>query len=400
MFPGADDMVAKSDDLFTEEGRAAYLRRQALVAEFGQAMRSDRSMAAILQDAAEKAADGMLACCSKVIEYRPESGDGIVRAAKGWQTDIVDRHVVPATMDTPFGHSVLTREPLHVADLRSDPRFVVSDLLRDHGIVSLLNVPIMRAPDEPYGTLEVDAEQPRNFAPDGVLFLLAFSHLIGAAIARRAAEVGEAAAKMAAIVVAERDTMLRELQHRMNNNLTMLAGMLSMEARRSDSDVAREALEKAVSHIQAVAEANRQLDADALRGAVDLGTYLPTLCANLLKPEGVHCAVHSDIDVKVAPERAIPIGLVVNEAIINACKYAFPDGRGTIRVTVQHGGRDGWAAVAVVDDGIGVPEDAHLRRGSGSDIMNALASQLGGVIAHEHAPGGGTRVELRFPVEA
>lgn len=393
-------MVAKSDDLFTEEGRTAYLRRQALVAEFGQSMRSDRSMAAILHDAVEKAADGMQTCCSRVVEYRPETGDGIVRAAHGWRRDIVDSHVIPATADTPFGHSVRTREPLHVADLRADPRFVVSDLLREQGIVSLLNVPIMRAADEPYGTLEVDADEPRSFPPDGVLFLLAFSHLIGAALARRAAEVGEAAAKMAAMVVAERDTMLREMQHRMNNNLTMLAGMLSMEARRSDSEIAREALEKAVSHIQAVAEANRQLDADALRGAVDLGTYLPTLCANLLKPEGVDCSVHSEIDVKVAPERAIPVGLVINEAIINACKYAFTEGKGTIRVTVEAGGRDGWAAVAVTDDGIGLPRDADLAKGSGSDIMNALARQLGGEIVRSSKPGSGTRVELRFPIEA
>src|SRR3712207_7556793 len=57
----------------SEAGRAAYLRRKALVAEFGQSMRLDRSMAEILQDAVEKAAVGMEVCCSSVIEYRPDS---------------------------------------------------------------------------------------------------------------------------------------------------------------------------------------------------------------------------------------------------------------------------------------------------------------------------------------
>lgn len=362
-------------------------------------MRLDRSIDEILRDAVERAAAGMEVCCSTLIEYRPETNDGIVRASKGFRGDIVNRHVIPATIETPFGYSVQTREPLHVADIRSDPRFVANDLLQDHGVVSLLNVPIMRAPDEPYGTIEVDAEERRDFPPDGVLFLLAFSHLIGAAIARRAAEVSEAAAKTAAIVIAERDSMLRELQHRMNNNLTMLAGMLSMEARRSNSEVARTALEKAVAHIQAIAEANRQLDSNALRGAVNLGTYLPTLCANLLKPEAVTCKVHSEIEVRVVPERAIPISLVVNEAIVNACKYAFPYNAGHIRVTVEAGDRDGWAVVAVSDDGVGLPADVDRRRGSGADIMDALARQLGGSIERKSSPGEGTRIELRFPLE-
>ena len=98
---------------------------------------------------------------TKVLRYRPDSGDLLIVAGVGWKPGVVGTETLPIDSASPPGRSIQTAAPVIIEDLPNDPEYRVSPLLRDHGIVSVLNVPVM-IDGKNWGVLEVDAEEPRS----------------------------------------------------------------------------------------------------------------------------------------------------------------------------------------------------------------------------------------------
>jgi len=97
--------------------------------------------------------------------------------------------------------------------------------------------------------------------------------------------------------------------------------------------------------------------------------------------------------VMVSIDHAAPLGMIVNELVTNAIKYAYPDGRGTIRVDLE--ALDAEALLSIADEGAGLPDDWEARTQSlGMRVVNALVRQVGGTLKVE--TGAGTRFEIRF----
>ncbi|MFW5661988.1 MAG: sensor histidine kinase, partial [Oceanicaulis sp.] len=198
-------------------------------------------------------------------------------------------------------------------------------------------------------------------------------------------------------VVEQRGALLREIHHRVKNNLQIIVSLLNLQAGRLEDEGARAALYEARRRINALALVHRSLyEAEDLR-FVQMRSFLEQLVANLADvsrdDRKIETVVESD-DIAFPPDQAAPLALFITEAITNAYKHAFTD-RTTGRITVHLTCTDGDCLVAVTDDGVGVSES--MRPGTGSSLMRAFATQLGGVVQDGPAEGGGHRAALRFP---
>jgi len=218
-----------------------------------------------------------------------------------------------------------------------------------------------------------------------------------------------------------RQLLLQEFHHRMRNDLQSLSALLLLRARGAASSAAADGLREAAEHARALSRVHRRLapespgyEDDPAR--VNTHDLVRGLCHDLevtqaaggLRPVALDASAEAHM---IEAERAVHLGLVLNELVTNALKYAFPDERpGTVRIRFA---RDGEEFVLVVtDDGVGVGD--HLAEhasdrtaaagngggGLGTRILQALAAQLRGTIVRRPADGAGTEVELRFPAAA
>jgi two-component sensor histidine kinase len=198
--------------------------------------------------------------------------------------------------------------------------------------------------------------------------------------------------------IADRDLFLAEFDHRMKNNFAIVAGLLDMQARRAEHPATAAALETARMRVESIAQAHRHLYRGSDQpGAVEMGDYLHQLCGALSEALFLSGKVTLVCDIaatQLPRDRAVSIGLVINELVTNAAKHAFA-GRetGRIEVTLRaHAG--GWTLV-VTDNGVGLPAAPAPRGSLGTRLIDAFARQAGGQLRTESGSGG-TRVTLEL----
>jgi len=199
--------------------------------------------------------------------------------------------------------------------------------------------------------------------------------------------------------LADRELLFRELQHRVKNNLQVISSLLRLYASRAATEAERATFEDLEARVMAIALLHDGLAARP-DGGVDVRRYLLGVVDAVSRAHGrreVDVSVVVD-DLSVAPEMAVPIGLLVNELVTNAYKHAFPGTRaGTIEVALRSEGAT--CELEVVDDGVGfgpsVPASA-ARGHLGMLIARSLATQLGGALEHLGAKGR-TCMRVSFP---
>jgi two-component sensor histidine kinase len=193
--------------------------------------------------------------------------------------------------------------------------------------------------------------------------------------------------------------LMQELTHRVKNSLQLIASMVGIEARGHKSGEGKAALERVSHRINALGQLYSQLSKADTVEAVDAASYLDELCRDLIasvhKEGGTSIVLKTDIESELLPtDRAITIGLMVNELVTNAVKYAFPDDtKGMVLVTLKRA--PGELRLTVSDDGKGID----LRRadsGLGGRLIEGFAQQLGGKLERESGSKG-TIVRLTLP---
>ncbi len=189
------------------------VRRHALVASFGRrALDLGLDLDALLAAAAAHAAAGLGVERAKVLQHRPDAGDLLVRAGVGWLPGVVGRATLPAGAASPPGRAFQTGAAVMVEDISGVEDFEWSDLLRGHGVISLVNVPVRLPGGAVWGVLEADCEAPRRFRREHAHFLLSLAELLGAAIRRLEAEAELRDARgRAEACAAERTAVLDQL---------------------------------------------------------------------------------------------------------------------------------------------------------------------------------------------
>ena len=330
----------------------------------------------------------------KILRYRPDQGDLLIEAGVGWKPGVVghvsfgaDRHSAP-------GRSLQTGSPVVVEDIRNDPEYRYADVLREHGIVSVCNVPIF-VTGKHWGVLEVDCEEKTSFEEFDVDSLSVFANIVGLSVAQREAQTDAlGAAGDISATRAQTEILLRELQHRMKNNLQVIVSFLALQRRQSTSEEARERIAAVMDRVLAIGLAHDQLSFKDSASSVDMHDYLKALCANI-DPRRPHIAIELVVEQASIPlDRAVPVGLIVNELVTNSIKYAFDDEGGIITVTLSIDESIGEATLSVRDNGRGM---GGARPGAfGLRLVESLASQLGGRYAHDEVEKG-TQTTVTFP---
>lgn len=198
----------------------------------------------------------------------------------------------------------------------------------------------------------------------------------------------------------EKEAMLKEIHHRVKNNLQVVSSLLSLQAARVTHPVATDVLAESQNRVRAMALVHETLYRSDDLARVDLSRYLGELCGYLFRSYGVDSArVRLELDVEpvsVSLDKTIPCGLLVNEIVSNSLKHAFPGAR-TGGVTVRAGTRaDGRLTLTLADDGVGLPADVVVDQtpSLGLQLVNILTEQLGGHLAVERSPG--TRFTVSF----
>ncbi len=200
----------------------------------------------------------------------------------------------------------------------------------------------------------------------------------------------------------QKDTLLRELQHRVKNNLQMITALIRLEARTIADDSSIPAFERLAGRVNALALLYHSLSEGALAETVDLGVYLSEIASAVMKAHAVE-GIRLDLKVDAWPVSinvAMPTGLVVNELLTNALKHAF-DGRDTGTITLRSLVDETGCRVTIADDGVGMaqgaiwPEPGRL----GALIVESLRENAKARVTMETAPGKGVRVTILFARE-
>jgi two-component sensor histidine kinase len=331
----------------------------------------------------------------KVMCYRPDKGDLLCVAGVGWKPGVVGQATFALDNASPPGRAMQTAAPVIIEDLPNDTEFRMSPVLREHGIVSVLNVPV-RIDGRTWGVLEVDAEEPRTFYESDVIFLTTMANILGIALLRQ--ETERKAAEAAAEHAREKsfaEVVLREFQHRVKNNLQTIISFLALQRRHASPDD-RDRFVSVMERVHAIALAQDQLSFEAGVSNVEFGDYLRALCANIdPQREKVTIEVETDRGVLLPLDRAVAAGLIVNELVTNSLKYAFDENGGAVRVIFTMSPELGEACLCVEDNGRGMGPPR--KGGLGLQLIEAFTNQLDGQIEQEPVEKG-TRTCVRFPL--
>ena len=204
------------------------------------------------------------------------------------------------------------------------------------------------------------------------------------------------------------EALLRDVSHRVGNNLAMVSALLSVQSRQSREPVVRTALQQAQARIQAIAAGQRRLRLDLDTDEIDARPYMEDLLAEIGKAvEGRPIEMALVMDAIRLPGRdAVSFVVIVNELVTNAIKHAFPDGMsGKIVIRFEETLSEGAPALAlsVQDDGIGMPAETEAK-GLGQTVLASLLRSMQATMTSEplDATGArpGTRITLIFPERA
>ena len=205
-----------------------------------------------------------------------------------------------------------------------------------------------------------------------------------------------------AALAAEREVLLREVNHRVGNSLQIIASLLHLQASSSADDDVKAALINAMGRVAAVAQVHRRLYTSHDLKSVLLNQYLDALLDDLRRStegERMSRLTLKAEPIEIDPDRAVAIGIIVNELVMNAVKYAYTDCAGPIDVELHGEGVE--LVLSIADSGIGLDAASGIDRdprstGMGRRIVSAMATKLEANVERDpnHA---GTKIVLRFP---
>lgn len=275
--------------------------------------------------------------------------------------------------------------PVAVVDVQSDPRYLAKEMAAREGLRALLSVPLI-VRERVIGVFNCYKDRPHRFTDAETKLFTTLANQTALAI------------ENANLVV--RSAVVREMHHRVKNNLQTVAMLLRLQLRDGREVSGREVLTETISRILSIAAVHEILSVEGFR-LVNLRQLLERVTQNVtqtMTAPALHLAVavHGE-DIYLNSHQATSLALVVNELLQNAIEHAFPD-RSEGRIEIRLARRDGGLALEVEDDGRGLPPGFDPAGGEdlGLKIIQALVTDdLGGTIAFTEGPG--TRVAITIP---
>ncbi len=283
--------------------------------------------------------------------------------------------------DTAYARVLAEVSPLFV-DGHEASRVPHADEL---GLTSLAVVPLYSY-DKRIGVLTAGSFKPHAFSQAEKELLVAIGNEAGVVIAKlQADELIRAALK-------ERETLLKEIHHRVKNNMQVVSSLLSLQAAQATERETIETLNESQRQIRSMALIHEKLYRSGSLAEIDFGDYVESLVGELLRMYNVAegaITINADIEnVQLGVDTAIPCALIINELVSNSLKHAFPDGRtGDVTVALQRA--NGAYTLTVADNGVGFPPNVDFRATDslGMQLVVTLVNQLDGTITLDRTKG-------------
>jgi two-component sensor histidine kinase len=363
------------------------LRQQAALAKFGSYAFREPNLGNILTEAARVCAEGLEVAFCKVCRYREEEHDLLIEAGFGWHAGVVGLVVSQADETSPQGRAYVTGDPVIIRNLQEANNVRLPAFYPQHGIVSTVDVIIRRMDGEPYGVLEIDSTDEREYDQHDIDFLTGFANVLAEAVAtsQRNAVLRATTEQMLALIVEkdrlldERAMMAREMNHRVRNSLHVILDMLTTCLGQGSVDGVE--LDRIIHRVTALAEVHEQLLGSDWGSTVHLGDYLKALCLRLpsLQTTATRGIVLTCVTepVSASVETATTLGMVVAELVSNSYRHAFLAAGGSITVTLRRSGTADEMVLVIADDGPGFVEKPGSKR-FGIGLVRRLVQQVGG----------------------
>ena len=349
------------------------VRQQELLADFGVLALKGTPFPQLLHEAASIVAQGLKAEFAKVLKYVPAEKRFLVCAGVGWDPGVVGVATIGADTASPAGYALQTGKAVISNHLDIEERFRTPELLLQYGIRRAMNV-ILEGDGSPFGVLEVDSRSEGEFCQSDIVFLQGVANILGMAIERQRMEESLRNA------LGRQQLLLKEVNHRVNNSLQIVAAMLHLQSAQTESADVRHELREASSRITAIARAHQRLYSSDQIGSLELGTYLTQVCEDIIASvPSCEIDVSAERGIIVPSDRAVTIVLLVNELVTNAIKHAYPQARCRLWIGLS-GGAEGAISITVRDEGVGLPANFELEGGRrlGMRLVTAFTEQLKG----------------------
>ncbi|MCB9081753.1 MAG: tetratricopeptide repeat protein [Lewinellaceae bacterium] len=201
----------------------------------------------------------------------------------------------------------------------------------------------------------------------------------------------------------EKENLLREIHHRVKNNLQIVSSLLSLQTQHVESTKAQEALIEGQNRVKAMALIHQNLYRESDMVGVPANEYIEELSYNLLETYRTDNDINLALDlepVSLDVDRIIPLGLVLNELLTNSLKYAFPDQRAG-RIAIDLHRKSDGLHLTVADNGIGLPRqlDWQVTDTLGFRLVRAFVKKMNATLEVGHTAGGGTQINMIIPHE-
>ncbi len=386
---------AKTKTKQTHTVRDLLAQREALV-QYGRMALQSNDLPLILHEACRLTSNAIGTQFAKILELQDDGRTLLVVAGIGWKDGVVGHEKVPAIEHSSEGFALNTGAPAVSENVAKEDRFNYADFLKRHGVNAIMNV-VVPGPDgrPPYGLLQVDSREPRDFEQHDIEFLQGYANLVGAAIERNLYQ------KKIAEALNVQERMFAELQHRIQNNLTVISSLLRMKARKAVHPVAKQEISEVISGIQVLTDVYKQLYSSEKLGRIDLGGYLSSLCTRILNfdfPQKNKVDIETKCDpLTIEAELAVPLGLITNEFVTNSLKHA-PANRDLTICLVLWAEKDVlFLTLSDTGKGIGnaVSEKNKQGAGNGLTLIEGLLSQIKS--EWEWTSRDGTQLSIKLP---
>lgn len=199
--------------------------------------------------------------------------------------------------------------------------------------------------------------------------------------------------------LAQKTTLLHEVDHRVKNNLQMISALIALQTRSIKDEAARSALLSTLARVEAIGTVHRRLYESESVGTFEVASFLRDLVADIVRASSTaDIELAFDLEPVALPANvASPLALILNELVTNAIKHGLKDGRpGAIAVSSRLANRTMW--ICVQDNGVGLPAEHSAERLSGLRLIEGLVRQLRGTLTFPKTERG-TRVEIAVPIE-
>ena len=242
--------------------------------------------------------------------------------------------------------------------------------------------------------VQEEIKRQRNFR-NSALAVLVFMLFFSLVVYRQRNKLAREKKKSDQLLL-DKELLLREIHHRVKNNLEVVSSLLALQSAQIDDAQTKDAMQESQNRVQSIGIVHQKLYQGTNLGGIEMKDYFINLSESILDSFGaekrvtIECAMEQlDVDI----DTAVPLGLIVNELLTNTLKYAFPQGQaGKVQIKL-HKQKDGMLQLEVSDNGVGKSGVTH-GTGFGGQLVALLTQQLGGTMREEIA--NGTKIYFEF----